>query len=229
MIKSNKEEEEEDVRTGEEKKDGKEENEDTQKDEKEEIEEKETEEEVNKDEIEEDGRRVEGQNEEDEKEAKNDEGEIDKNEEQSPSSSHPLETLLHFEDEDEEEFIVSECFQINPIAIDDPFLNYWNNQQWNCQERPVQIDLGFADRIKTFWNGDWWNNTKWSSGTDWHELIGNLEFSPVYGHSEAANDEWNRQEWKNNHSEEENENNNSEGIISLFSAAVAFSAFTDTD
>uniref|UniRef100_A0A915P907 POU domain protein n=1 Tax=Meloidogyne floridensis TaxID=298350 RepID=A0A915P907_9BILA len=144
-----------------------------------------------------------------------------KDEEQPPSSSHPLETLLQFENEEEEEFIFPECFQINPIAIDDPFFNYWNNQQWNCQERPVQIDLGFADRIKTFWNGDWWNNTKWSSGTDWHELIGNLEFSPVYGHSEAANDEWNRQEWKNNHHSEE-ENNNSEGIISLFSAAVAF-------
>uniref|UniRef100_A0A915M1B7 POU-specific domain-containing protein n=1 Tax=Meloidogyne javanica TaxID=6303 RepID=A0A915M1B7_MELJA len=232
MIKSSEgeekgEDEEEDVGRDEEKKeDGKEENEDKQKDENEEIEE-----ETNKDEMQEEGRRrVAGQNEEDEKEAKDEESEIDKNEEQPPSSSHPLETLLHFEDEEEEEFIVSECFQINPIAIDDPFFNYWNNQQWNCQERPVQIDLGFADRIKTFWNGDWWNNTKWSSGTDWHELIGNLEFSPVYGHSEAANDEWNRQEWKNNHhSEEENDNNNSEGIISLFSAAVAFSAFTNTD
>jgi len=192
MIKSSEgeekgEDEEEDVGRDEEKKeDGKEENEDKQKDENEEIEE-----ETNKDEMQEEGRRrVAGQNEEDEKEAKDEESEIDKNEEQPPSSSHPLETLLQFENEEEEEFIFPECFQINPIAIDDPFFNYWHNQHWNCQERPIQIDLGFADRIKTFWNGDWWNNTKWSSGTDWHELIGNLEFSPVYGHSEAANGSW---------------------------------------
>ncbi|CAK5090225.1 unnamed protein product [Meloidogyne enterolobii] len=192
MIKSNEEEEkgedeekgkdEEVERDEETKEDGKEENEDTQKNGNEEI---------GEEGMEEDGRRrVAGQNEGDEKEAKDEENQIDKNEEQPQSSSHPLETLLHFEDEEEEECIVSECFQINPIAIDDPFFNYWNNQQWNCQERPVQIDLGFADRIKTFWNGDWWNNTKWSSGTDWHELIGNLEFSPVYGHSEAANGLW---------------------------------------
>ncbi|KAF7634091.1 POU domain protein [Meloidogyne graminicola] len=118
---------------------------------------------------------------------KKNDGKTDEREEKNENNpllnfTHPLKELLKEEEGLEDNFI-----EINPISIDDPFFNCWNNQQWNCQERPVQIDLGFDDRIKTFWNGDFWNNTKWSSGPCWHEIIGNLEFSPVYGNSEATN------------------------------------------
>jgi hypothetical protein len=55
---------------------------------------------------------------------------------------------------------------------DDPFTDHWNSTKFNCQERPIVVDLGFDDTAKSFWNNDFYNNNKYNSGTPWHDLVG---------------------------------------------------------
>lgn len=55
---------------------------------------------------------------------------------------------------------------------DDPFNDHWNCFKYNCQERPIAVDLGYDDIAKTFWNNDFYNNAKYNAGTPWHDLVG---------------------------------------------------------
>uniref|UniRef100_A0A183BJ12 POU-specific domain-containing protein n=1 Tax=Globodera pallida TaxID=36090 RepID=A0A183BJ12_GLOPA len=108
---------------------------------------------------------------------------------------HPICTLLE-ESGHPEVSTVLEWPEGNPAADDDAFGGHWNNQHWNAQERPVQVDLGFDDRNKSFWNHEWWNNAKWGAGPAYHDLIGFMEYSPTYGKDELVTGSWNSLGWR---------------------------------
>lgn len=105
--------------------------------------------------------------------------EAEKGEKEAEQVAHPLAiTLLDNADEEAEED--ADVPEGNPAAADDAFADHWNNQHWNAQERPAQAELGYDDRLTAFWNHAWWNNTKWAAGTAYHDLIGAMEYSPVF-------------------------------------------------
>uniref|UniRef100_A0A914GT17 POU domain protein n=1 Tax=Globodera rostochiensis TaxID=31243 RepID=A0A914GT17_GLORO len=108
---------------------------------------------------------------------------------------HPICTMLG-ESGHPEVSTVSEWPEGNPAADDDAFGGHWNNQHWNAQERPVQVDLGFDDRNKSFWNHEWWNNAKWGAGPAYHDLVGFMEYSPTYGKDELVTGSWNPLGWR---------------------------------
>lgn len=138
--------------------------------------------------------------------------------EEESGYGHPLQSLL---EEEEKEVGPSEWPEGNPAAADDAFSLHWNNQQWNAQERPVQVDLGYDEQCKAFWNHSWWNNAKWAAGTAYHELIGAMEHAPTYANEELSAGAWNPQEWRGRQWETGEGADGGRGLVPMMAAITA--------
>jgi len=97
-----------------------------------------------------------------------------------------------------EEEIPDDFGLVSPCIADDPMAGHWNNGIWNTQERASLVDMGYDDDWKCFWNSEWWNNNKYSMGTQWHDLINYYAFSPAQAlerSEERDEQKWNPREW----------------------------------
>lgn len=94
-----------------------------------------------------------------------------------------------------DEELKDEVMEPNPASLDDPFVDDWQNFQWNGQERPSSIEIGLSES-KMFWNNDWWNNSKWNSGTLVHEWVDYLEYSKSRMMDSQDESGWDTPEWR---------------------------------
>ncbi|CAD5228862.1 unnamed protein product [Bursaphelenchus okinawaensis] len=80
----------------------------------------------------------------------------------------------------------------------DVFKNHFNSTHWNGQERPVQVDLGYDDSFKTFWNNDWWNNNQYNYGMPWQDqsnFFCSVALQTQQDDYDAFDNDWNQSEW----------------------------------